>query len=228
MSVYSFADGCRNGQRSRGCGGLRRRLLEWYARHKRDLPWRRTRDPYRIWISEVMLQQTRVAAVIPYYERFLERFPDVAALAKAPEQGLLAAWSGLGYYSRARNLQKAARTIVELGQFPCDYDSLRALAGVGDYTASAIASIAFDLPHPVLDGNVLRVLSRLTAEQRQHPVPGSAQAAARDGRPAIGRQAFRRVQPGVNGTGRDGVPAQAAAVRQVPIARALPGAPAGL
>ena len=144
---------------------MRRRLLEWYARHKRDLPWRRTRDPYRIWVSEVMLQQTRVAAVIPYYERFLERFPDVAALAEAPEQRLLAAWSGLGYYSRARNLQKAARAIVQLGQFPRDYDSLRALAGVGDYTASAIASIAFDLPHPVLDGNVLRVLSRLTAEQ---------------------------------------------------------------
>ena len=144
---------------------LRGRLLDWYARHKRDLPWRRTRDPYRIWISEVMLQQTRVAAVIPYYERFLDRFPDVGALAEAPEQRLLAAWSGLGYYSRARNLQKAARAIVELRRFPRDYDSLRALAGIGDYTASAVASIAFGLPHPVLDGNVLRVLSRLTAER---------------------------------------------------------------
>jgi A/G-specific adenine glycosylase len=165
-----MVEGNNNGARIRR---LRRRLLEWYARYQRDLPWRRTRDPYRIWISEVMLQQTRVAAVIPYYERFLERFPDVGALANAPQQQLLAAWAGLGYYSRARNLQKAARAIAELGQFPRDYDSLRALAGVGDYTASAIASIAFDLPHPVLDGNVLRVLSRMTAEQgniRSQPV----------------------------------------------------------
>jgi len=144
---------------------LRRRLLQWYAKHQRDLPWRRTRDPYRVWISEIMLQQTRVAAVIPYYERFLARFPDVWALASAPEEHVLAAWAGLGYYSRARNLQKAARSIVVLRRFPRDYASLRALAGVGDYTASAIASISFDLPHPVLDGNVLRVLSRLTAER---------------------------------------------------------------
>jgi A/G-specific adenine glycosylase len=129
------------------------------------LPWRRTRDPYRVWISEVMLQQTRVTAVIPYYERFLVRFPDVDALASAPEQELLVAWAGLGYYSRARNLQKAARKIQELGAFPCDYSSLRSLPGVGDYTAAAIASIAFDLPHAVLDGNVVRVLSRFTGER---------------------------------------------------------------
>jgi A/G-specific adenine glycosylase len=108
-----------------------------------------------------MLQQTRVSAVIPYYERFLKRFPDVAALAAAPEQDLLAAWSGLGYYSRARNLQKAARQIVEQGDFPSDYERIRALSGVGDYTAAAIASIAFELPHVVVDGNVLRVMSRL-------------------------------------------------------------------
>jgi A/G-specific adenine glycosylase len=146
-------------------GNIRRRLLLWYAKHKRDLPWRRTRDPYRIWISEIMLQQTRVAAVIPYYERFLERFPDVRALASAPEQELLTAWAGLGYYSRARNLQKAAQSIVLLPQFPRDYDALRELAGVGDYTASAIASIAFGLAQPALDGNVLRVLSRLIAER---------------------------------------------------------------
>lgn len=145
--------------------GIRRRLLTWYGKHKRDLPWRRTQDPYRIWISEIMLQQTRVAAVLPYYARFLARFADVRALAEAPEQDLLAAWAGLGYYSRARNLQKAARKIVELGEFPRDYLSLGELPGVGDYTAAAVSSIAFGLPHAVMDGNVARVLSRLGPER---------------------------------------------------------------
>ena len=141
---------------------IRRRLVEWYVRHQRDLPWRRTRDPYRIWVSEIMLQQTRAQAVIPYYERFLARFPDAASLAAAAEPEVLALWSGLGYYSRARNLQRAAREIVAAGRFPRDYDAVRALAGVGDYTAAAVSSIAFDLPHAVLDGNVMRVLARLT------------------------------------------------------------------
>jgi len=144
---------------------MRRRLLAWYEENRRDLPWRRTRDPYRIWISEIMLQQTRVAAVIPYYERFLERFPNVAALANAREHDVLTAWAGLGYYSRARNLQRAAKKIQELGAFPRDHLSLKSLAGIGEYTAAAVASIAFNLPHPVLDGNAIRVLSRLTAEQ---------------------------------------------------------------
>ncbi|MBZ5608830.1 MAG: A/G-specific adenine glycosylase [Acidobacteriia bacterium] len=144
---------------------FRQRLLAWYRQSKRDLPWRRSRDPYRIWISEIMLQQTRVAAAIPYYERFLERFPSVLELASAPEPDLLAAWAGLGYYARARNLQRAAKTILELGGFPRDHASIRELAGVGDYTAAAIASIAFGLKHPALDGNAIRVLSRLTAEQ---------------------------------------------------------------
>jgi A/G-specific adenine glycosylase len=143
---------------------IRRRLLAWYRKHKRDLPWRRTEDPYRIWISEIMLQQTRVAAVLPYYARFLARFPDVQALAEAEEQDLLAAWAGLGYYSRARNLQRAAKKIVELEEFPGDRASLGELPGVGDYTAAAVASIAFGLPHAVLDGNVARVLSRLAPE----------------------------------------------------------------
>ena len=141
---------------------LRMKLTRWYDRAQRDLPWRRTRDPYAIWISEVMLQQTRVAAVIPYYQRFLERFPDARALAQAPEPELLALWSGLGYYSRARNLQKAARQIVESGAFPNDYTSILGLAGVGAYTAAAIASISFGLPHAVVDGNVRRVLARWT------------------------------------------------------------------
>lgn len=144
---------------------FRRALLAWYRRHKRDLPWRRTLDPYGIWISEIMLQQTRVAAVIPYYERFLALFPDVASLASAREQDLLAAWAGLGYYSRARNLQKAARLITELPHFPSDYPAIRALPGIGDYTAAAVSSIAFGQPHAALDGNVLRVLSRLAAER---------------------------------------------------------------
>jgi A/G-specific adenine glycosylase len=141
---------------------LRSKLALWYDRAKRDLPWRRTRDPYAIWISEVMLQQTRVAAVIPYYRRFLERFPDAAALAQAPEPELLALWSGLGYYSRARNLQKAARQVVEAGSFPNTYSAILELAGVGTYTAAAVASISFGLPHAVVDGNVRRVLARWT------------------------------------------------------------------
>ena len=141
---------------------LRSKLTRWYDRAHRNLPWRRTRDPYAIWISEVMLQQTRVVAVIPYYQRFLERFPDAAALAQVPESELLTLWSGLGYYSRARNLQKAARQIVESGAFPNDYTSILDLAGVGTYTAAAIASISFGLPHAVVDGNVRRVLARWT------------------------------------------------------------------
>ncbi len=150
---------------SRPIPAIRRLLLAWYRENQRDLPWRRTRDPYRIWISEIMLQQTRVAAAIAYYERFLARFPAIQELAAAPEQDLLTAWAGLGYYARARNLQKAAKKIVELGTFPRDYESIRALPGVGDYTAAAIASIAFGLPHAALDGNAIRVLSRLTAER---------------------------------------------------------------
>jgi A/G-specific adenine glycosylase len=137
------------------------KLLAWYRQGHRDLPWRRTADPYRIWISEIMLQQTRAQAVIPYYERFLARFPTVEALAAASEVEVLALWSGLGYYSRARNLRLAARQIAAAGGFPRDYEGLRALPGIGDYTAAAIASIAFELPHAVLDGNVLRVVARV-------------------------------------------------------------------
>lgn len=119
------------------------------------------RDPYRIWISEIMLQQTRAAAVIPYYEKFLQRFPNVDALAAAPQSVVLASWSGLGYYSRARSLHAAAQSIVQLGGFPSDYETIRQLPGVGPYTAAAIASIAFNRPHAALDGNVMRVIARL-------------------------------------------------------------------
>ena len=143
---------------------FRQALLAWFERHKRDLPWRRTGDPYAIWISEIMLQQTRVAVVIPFYQRFLARFPDYRELAQAPECDLLIHWAGLGYYYRARNLQKAAQTIAQLGAFPSSYEGIRLLPGVGDYTAAAVASIAFGLPHAAVDGNVLRVLSRVLAD----------------------------------------------------------------
>jgi A/G-specific adenine glycosylase len=136
-------------------------LLDWYRRGHRELPWRATSDPYRIWVSEIMLQQTRCETVIPYYDRFLQRFPAVEALAAAPEEEVLTRWAGLGYYSRARNLRRAAQAIVSAGGFPRDYDGIRELPGIGDYTAAAIASIAFHLPHAVLDGNVLRVVARV-------------------------------------------------------------------
>ena len=143
---------------------LPERLLEWYAAGHRDLPWRRDREPYHVWLSEVMLQQTRVEAVKGYYRRFLAELPDIPALAACPPDRLAKLWEGLGYYSRMRNLQKAAQVIVSAhgGVFPREYDAIRALPGVGDYTAGAIASICFGLPEPAVDGNVLRVLSRVT------------------------------------------------------------------
>ena len=142
---------------------FRRTLLDWYDREKRDLPWRRTKNPYYIWVSEIMLQQTQVQTVIPYYERFLDWFPTVADLAQAPEERLLKAWEGLGYYSRVRNMQKAAQQIMENhgGVFPSSYEEISKLKGIGPYTAGAIASIAFGLPEPAVDGNVMRVLARL-------------------------------------------------------------------
>ena len=138
-------------------------LLRWYAENGRQLPWRMTRDAYRIWLSEIILQQTRVQQGLAYYERFIDRFPEIRLLAEAPEDEVLKLWQGLGYYSRARNLHAAARQVVEQhnGCFPSTYEEIRALRGVGDYTAAAIASMAFDLPHAVVDGNVYRVLARL-------------------------------------------------------------------
>ncbi len=152
---------------SRDLAEIRKRLLGWFRKYRRELPWRLNKDPYRIWLSEIMLQQTRVAAVIPYYERFLERFPDIRALAEAPEEEVLRLWSGLGYYSRARNLQRAAQQIIARhgGQFPRTVDEALALPGIGSYTAAAILSIAFGAKHAVLDGNVARVLARLDAIQ---------------------------------------------------------------
>jgi A/G-specific adenine glycosylase len=144
-------------------GGFRRALLGWYDRHRRDLPWRQTRDPYAIWLSEIMLQQTRVAAVLEHYRVFLERFPNIEVLAAASEDEVLAAWSGLGYYRRARMLHKCAREIVTQlgGRFPETADGLREMPGIGRYTAAAIASIAFGRAVAVVDGNVERVLERV-------------------------------------------------------------------
>ncbi len=144
---------------------IRRRLLEWYEGAKRDLPWRRTKDPYRIWLSESMLQQTRVETVIPYYGRFLERFPTLRALAVADEQDVLREWAGLGYYARARHLKRAAQQMLREheGNVPRDAAALRALPGIGRYTSGAIRSIAFDEPAAIVDANVRRVIARLVA-----------------------------------------------------------------
>jgi len=141
---------------------LRKRLLAWYRRHGRALPWRTDPSPYRVWIAEVMLQQTRVRTVLPYYERFLRRFPNVEALADSSESDVLEMWAGLGYYRRARSLRRAARKIMadSGGRFPCTLEEIARLPGVGRYTAGAIHSIAFDRPAPVVDGNVRRVISR--------------------------------------------------------------------
>ena len=149
-------------------------LLGWYRSERRDLPWRRTRDPYAIWVSETMLQQTRVEAVIPYYERFLARFPDVDTLATADLDDVLSLWAGLGYYTRARNLKRAAEQVVTrfAGRVPDGVDMLRELPGVGRYTAGAIASIAFDHPAPIVDGNVARVFARLLGLRQ--PIESSA------------------------------------------------------
>ncbi|MCD4684717.1 MAG: A/G-specific adenine glycosylase [Anaerolineae bacterium] len=138
-------------------------LIAWFEMHKADLPWRRTQDPYAIWVSEIMLQQTQVATVIPYYERFLTQYPTVQTLAAAPLDDVLKLWEGLGYYSRARNLHRAAQMVVAEfgGTFSASVDELRQLPGVGRYTASAIASLAFSIDTPVLDGNVIRILTRL-------------------------------------------------------------------
>jgi A/G-specific adenine glycosylase len=154
---------------------FRKKLLCWFAEFQRDLPWRRTKDPYRIWLSEIMLQQTRVAAVIPYYHRFLAAFPDVKALAEAPEEEVLRHWAGLGYYSRARNLHKAAQQIIadHGSRFPDSREKVLALSGIGRYTASAILSIAYGKKMAVLDGNVARAIARLGA------VPGDLHTGSR-------------------------------------------------
>jgi A/G-specific adenine glycosylase len=151
------------------------RLLGWFLRYQRSLPWRESKDPYRIWVSEVMLQQTRVDTVIPYYHRFMEKFPSIDALADAPEEEVLKAWEGLGYYSRARNLQTAVREVKELygGVVPDQPEEIASLRGVGPYTAGAILSIAYNKPEPAVDGNVMRVLSRFFLIEEDIMKPGT-------------------------------------------------------
>ena len=162
-------------------------LLEWYRDNARTLPWREDPTPYHVWVSEIMLQQTRVAAVLDYYARFMAELPDVAALAQVPEGRLMKLWQGLGYYSRARNLQAAARQIMGEygGVFPSQYDQVRALKGVGDYTAGAICSIAFKQPVPAVDGNVLRVVTRINGDQRDITAQATKRAIAAQLSPII-------------------------------------------
>ena len=148
-------------------------LVNWYRENKRDLPWRHNPDAYRVWVSEIMLQQTRVEAVKPYFARFMEALPDITSLAQVDEERLLKLWEGLGYYSRARNLKKAAVCLMEDygGQMPASRDEILKLPGIGSYTAGAVASIAYDLPAPALDGNVVRVLTRLFADPQDSTKP---------------------------------------------------------
>ncbi len=156
-------------------------LLPWYEAHKRDLPWRKSKEPYKVWVSEIMLQQTRVEAVKGYYARFLEALPNVEALAQCPEEELYKLWEGLGYYSRVRNLQKAAQVVISQygGEFPQDHVQVLALPGIGDYTAGAICSICFNQPTPAVDGNVLRLLSRLQNDPSPIDLPQTKKEANR-------------------------------------------------
>lgn len=174
-------------------GELPRTLVAWYERSHRDLPWRQDREPYHIWLSEIMLQQTRVEAVKGYYAYFLERLPTIASLAQADDELIQKLWEGLGYYSRARNLKKAAQVIVERygGVFPGEYEQVLALPGIGEYTAGAICSIAFDQPTPAVDGNVLRVCARLTEDATPIDLPAHKAAL---------RAALAKVYPQNGGT----------------------------
>jgi A/G-specific adenine glycosylase len=175
---------------------IRRALFRWYDPRRRALPWRRSTDPYCVWVSEVMLQQTRIAVVVPAWERFLHRFPTMEALAAAPEEAVLAEWSGLGYYTRARSLHRAARTLVARGEtrFPSDPERARALPGVGPYTLAAVLSIAYGQPLAAVDGNVVRVLSRLARlprpDARQQPCASVADALLDPKRPGDWNQAL--------------------------------------
>src|SRR6266496_538718 len=176
---------------ARDVAGLRRALLAWYEKSRRDLPWRKTRDPYRVWVSEIMLQQTRVAVVIPRYKKFLHRFQSVEKLASARVTSVLAEWSGLGYYRRARNLHAAAKIVARAGKFPKDAEGRRELPRIGRYTAAAIASIAFDEPVAGLDGNVERVLRRLAGQtQTSAQAWGAAQSLLDHDRPGDFNQAM--------------------------------------
>lgn len=185
-------------------------LLDWFYTNRRILPFREDPTPYHVWLSEIMLQQTRVSAALPYYERFLAALPDIPALAACEEEKLHKLWEGLGYYSRVRNLQKAARIVCEQygGQLPADYDALRALPGIGDYTAGAIASISFGLAVPAVDGNVLRVFSRLYNDPGVITEPAVKTSFYGPGHGASAPREGGRLQPGSDGAGRTGLCAE--------------------
>ena len=195
-----------------------RELLAWYAVDARRLPWRTDPSPYRTWVSEVMLQQTQVDTVLPYFERFMRRFPDLPSLAVADQQEVLALWEGLGYYSRARNLHKAAKQLMADygGKLPETLPELRRLPGVGPYIAAAIASIAFSIPEPALDGNLRRVLARLGASELPLGTPASDAAL-----PELARKLMPAEAPGdltrPSWTGQRNLPAQGPALRSMPV-----------
>ena len=192
---------------------LAKTLLIWYRQNKRDLPWRHTRDPYLIWLSEIILQQTRVAQGLSYYMRFTERFPTPAALAEADEDEVLKYWQGLGYYSRARNLHAAAKSMQ--GVFPSTYEGVRALKGVGDYTAAAICSFAYKMPYAVLDGNVYRVLSRIF--EIQTPIDSPA------GKKECSTLAQKLLDKTHNGFWRDGLHAGFPSMSALPVGGPVSG-----
>ena len=196
---------------------FRRQLLAWYRRHKRDLPWRRTSDPYAVWVSEIMLQQTQVATVIPYFERFLRAFPTIRALAAAEERDVLRHWEGLGYYRRARQMHLAARVLVAQhdASFPRELDAVRTLPGIGRYTAGAIASIAFDAPAPILEANTVRLLSRLVAFDGDSASTAGQQTLWSLAEALLPRARLRRVQPGIDGVGQPGVRSRQARLRSL-------------
>ena len=203
---------------------FRSALQRWFARHGRDLPWRRTRDPYAILVSEFMLQQTQVATVIPYYQRWLERFPDFAALARAKESDVLHAWQGLGYYARARNLHAAARACMQNfgGEFPDRTRTSRALPGIGRYTAGAIASFAFDQSEPIVEANIGRVLARLTNLRNPDRDNGGPRPSLAGRHCAPAQRRRTRTQLRLDGPRCDGLPATSAALRRMSGSQFLP------
>ena len=204
-------------------------LIRWYETHRRELPWRETTDPYRIWISEIILQQTRVAQGLEYYLRFVERFPDVRSLAGAHEDEVMKLWQGLGYYSRARNLHAAAREVSGkyAGLFPADYASVRALKGIGDYTAAAICSFAFGLPHATVDGNVYRVLARLYGLETPIDTPAGKREFAVLAGFAARSGAGGTAQPGDDGVRSPAVRTALARLHGLPAGRPVCRAQAG-
>ena len=199
------------------------RLLDWYRQHGRILPWRGHPDPYAVWVSEIMLQQTRIEAVIPYFEKWMQLFPTVRDLAAASEQDVLNTWEGLGYYSRARNLHKAAKIVADQygGKLPQDLKALRGLPGIGRYTVGAIASIAFGMDEPTLDGNLRRVFARLFDVSEYADSPAGEKLLWELAAKHLPKG--RRLQPGTHGFGRNDLPAEKPTLSALSLDGILPG-----